>query len=289
MNTQVTREFRQVFGDVKQSDAFYLFLQNIFHLFPEDKFHRLLSEVSVQHDTDQAVYQQVQAKLPQIKPFLQPLTYGLPALKKQKAVISGQTLKILGERKMINGYLEIGSTGRYISVLRKKVAVTGRLLLCNDIAPGNGPGDIMERGQFGKLGEFIPLDYLPLDGHGIAPASLDVVTCYIGLHHCPLDRLDAFLQSIRRSLRPGGLFILRDHDVRTPQMHDFVSLVHTVFNLGLDVPWAVNEQEFRRFRPAAEWAEMIEKQGFKDLGFRLAQDKDPTDNLLMAFSKTERP
>ena len=30
MNTQITREFRQVFGDVKQSDAFYLFLQRAF-------------------------------------------------------------------------------------------------------------------------------------------------------------------------------------------------------------------------------------------------------------------
>jgi hypothetical protein len=37
-------EFHAVFSDVKAHDAFYRFLQNIFRLHPEDRFHTLIKE-----------------------------------------------------------------------------------------------------------------------------------------------------------------------------------------------------------------------------------------------------
>jgi SAM-dependent methyltransferase len=286
-NAAASSEFKAVFGNTAQSDAFYQFLQNIFHIWPEDKFHALLKDATAKLQTDQAIYQNVQSGLPRIKPFLQPLTYALPALTKQKREMSAQTVKLLGDRRAFNGYLEIGSTGRYISDLRKHVTVTGPIYLTNDIAPSNSPGDMMERGQLGKLGTFFPLDYSPLDSKGIPQASVDLVTCYIGLHHCPPQQLDAFVRSIRRVLRPGGLFIMRDHDVRTPDMANFVSLVHTVFNLGLDVPWATNEHESKTFKSADGWAQYVVERGFTDLGPRLLQQNDPSDNTLMAFVKTD--
>ncbi|WP_369686141.1 class I SAM-dependent methyltransferase [Photobacterium leiognathi] len=60
--------------------------------------------------------------------------------------------------------------------------------------------------------------------------DLDLITCYIGLHHCPPDKLDAYIASICRVLKPDGYFILRDHDAETTQQRTFCSLVHTVFN-----------------------------------------------------------
>lgn len=284
-----TSEFKAVFSNTAQSDGFYQFLQNIFHIWPEDKFHALLKDASAKLATDKAIYEHVQASLPSIKPFLQPLTYALPALTKQKREMSAQTVKLLGDRRAFNGYLEIGSTGRYISDLRKHVSVTGPIYLTNDIAPSNSPGDMMERGQLGKLGTFFPLDYAPLDSKGIPAASVDLATCYIGLHHCPPEQLDAFVKSVRRVLRPGGLFVMRDHDVRTPEMANFVSLVHTVFNLGLDVPWATNEHESKTFKSADGWAQYVVARGFRDLGPRLLQQNDPSDNTLMAFVKTDAP
>ena len=53
----------------------------------------------------------------------------------------------------------------------------------------------------------------------------------------PPHRLEPFMRSIARMLRPGGTSILRDHDVTTPQMDAFVCLAHAVSNAGLDVPW----------------------------------------------------
>ena len=282
-------EFREVFADVVRSDGFYRFLQNIFHLHPEDRFHWLIKETCARLSSDEQIYREVQAALPGIKPLLAPLTHALPALAKQKRDMAGQTMQLLGGRKSFDGYVEIGSIGRYISALRKQISVTGPMVITNDIAPGNGPGDIMERGQFAHLGQFLMLDYQPLDSKGIAPASIDLVTCFIGLHHAPLDLLDGFADSIRRVLRPGGLFIMRDHDVRSKEMHAFVSLVHTVFNLGLGVTWPVNQGEFKRFRSADGWSEYLAGRGFRDLGPRLLQLNDPTDNMLMAFVKTDAP
>jgi len=276
--------FKAVFNDTKWSDDFYRFLQVIFHLYPEDKFHQLIRQETAVNNTDEEIYKAVQGKLSTIKPFLSELTYALPALKKQKKEIARQTLGLLGERKQIDGYVEIGSTGRYISQLRKEIKVTGPVYLINDLAPTNSPGDIMERGQLGKLGTFIDINgYEPISA--IAENSVDVVTCYIGLHHCPVARLDGFVASIYRVLRPGGSFIIRDHDVKSAEMATFVSLVHTVFNVGLNETLDFEKKDFKNFKSADEWATIISKAGFKDAGKRILQDKDPSDNTLMLFTK----
>jgi len=279
-------EFRQVFNDVTWSDKFYRFLQNIFHLYPEDRFHALIKDAATRLTSDKEIYNEVQAGLPKIKPFLAPLSHALPALKKQKREMARQTLELLGDRQAIDGYVEIGSTGRYISQLRKHVRFAGPIYITNDIAPSYSLGDIMERGQIAKLGMFQPLDYQPFDTKGLAPTSIDVVTSFIGLHHAPPDLLDGFVRSIHRILRPGGLFLLRDHDAGTPEMQTFVSLVHTVFNAGLDVPWQTNAAEIKHFRSADEWCQYVVARGFTSVGKRLLQANDPTDNTLMAFAKS---
>ncbi|WP_431199332.1 class I SAM-dependent methyltransferase [Mucilaginibacter sp. P25] len=192
----------------------------------------------------------------------------------------------MGDVKQISGYGEIGSTGRYISQLRKEIKVTGPIYLINDLAPTNSPGDIMERGQLGKEGNFVDINgYNPISSLTIPDASLDVVTCYIGLHHCPVAKLDGFVESIYRILRPGGSFVIRDHNVKTPEMATFVSLVHTVFNVGLNETWEFEARDFKNFKSADEWAAIIEQAGFKDAGKRILQDKDPSDNTLMLFTK----
>lgn len=277
-------EFKSVFSDTEWSDQFYKFLQVVFHLYPEDKFHHLIAEKSIAFSSDREIYEAVQKELKSITPFLSALTYALPALKKQKKEMSNQVLRILKDKKEINGYLEIGSTGRYISELKKHVKVNGPIFLMNDIAPNNGVADIMERGKLGKIGTFFQLDYSPITDQ-IAENSLDVITCHIGLHHCPVELLPDFVQSIKRVLKPGGLFIMRDHDVNSEEMRVFASLVHTVFNLGLNETWSKNEAEYRSFRSVEEWVAVVQDAGFKDLGFRILQTNDPSMNTLLGFTK----
>src|SRR6187455_1461959 len=107
MNNTIS-EFKTVFSNTKWSDDFYRFLQVIFHLYPEDKFHHLIAVTSKEKNTDEEIYKTVQANLPKIKPFLSELTLALPALKKQKKEMARQVIQLLGSKTKINGYLEIG-------------------------------------------------------------------------------------------------------------------------------------------------------------------------------------
>ena len=152
-------------------------------------------------------------------------------------------------------------------------------------APTNSPVDLMERGQLAAPGTHVPLgDYTPLPSQ-IPDASLDLVTCYIGLHHMTEDKLVPFLASVQRVLRPGGLFIVRDHDVRTDELRTLVSLAHTVFNAGLGESWETNLAELRYFEPVETWVRRLDAAGFDDSGHRVLQDNDPTDNTLLCFVK----
>ncbi|BDS09985.1 FAD-binding protein [Aureispira anguillae] len=278
-------EFQQVFSDTKQRDAFFHFLQVVYNLYPEEKFHHLIVEACKEETSDQAIYKWVQSRLPSIKPFLADLRYGLPALKKQKQEMSRQTLELLDGQKTIDGYIEIGAPARYVSDLRKHINLKGDCYIIHDSEPDYSIPSMLERGQIRKLGKYIPLDYKPIDPAVVANESIDVVTCFIGLHHCPIDQLVPFVQSIHRVLRKGGKFILRDHDAGNEQMATFCSLVHTVFNLGLNESWEFDQAEFRNFKSIEEWCSFISSVGFRDAGKRILQHKDPSDNTLVSLIK----
>jgi FAD/FMN-containing dehydrogenase len=287
VKTAAASDFHAVYSDLKWHDAFYRFLQHIYRIYPEDRFHTLIKKACAAHRDDESIYRYIQLHLHTIRPALAELFYALPSLAKQKREMLRQTLDLLGERRDIDGYVEIGSTGRYAGTLRKHLRLCGPLVLVNDVPPSNSPVDIVERGQLAKIGTYVPLaNYAPIGPASIADASVDFVSCYIGLHHIEPQDLGAFVASIRRMLRPGGIFILRDHDVTTPEMNAFVSLAHAVFNAGLGAPWEVNRRELRFFASVAEWSRRLEAAGFRDSGKRLLQAHDPTDNTLMAFVKS---
>jgi len=278
-----TSEFHRVFGDTGLSDAFYRFLQNVFRTAPEDRFHHLIGQACAQHRDEESVYRHIQRELPGIKPALADLRYGLPALFKQKAEMAQQTLQLLGERRRFEGYAEIGSRGRYYRGLKKTLQLLGPTYFIDETPQRFSPVDIVERGQIAKLERGLPLaDYAPLP-EAIADGSLDLVTCYIGLHHMTAAQLGLFLDSVRRVLRPGGLFIVRDHDVCSEDLRALVSLAHTVFNAGLGESWEANAAERRHFESARTWVERLAAAGFDDSGQRLLQAGDPTANTLFCF------
>jgi SAM-dependent methyltransferase len=146
------------------------------------------------------------------------------------------------------------------------------------------PVDIAERGGLRRTARFVPLDdYAPIPANAVADASIELLTCYIGLHHASLDRLEPFIASLRRVLKPGGVLILRDHDVTDEYMRALVALAHTVFNAGLGLTWETNARELRHFRTIAEWIELLGRHGLVQEGPRLLQAHDPTLNTLLRF------
>lgn len=281
-----TSNFKAIYGDPALKTAFLKFLSNVFHLFPEERLHRLIEDAANARNSDREIYALVQSRLPEIRPFLADLRYALPALSKQKDEMTAQTLELLSPTRRIDGYLELGSTGRYASRLRTKLELHGDLVLLHSAAPGYSPEDIVERGGLMKLGRFVPMnDYAAVPASQVPDRSLDLVANYIGFHHSPLPKLDAFVASLHRVLRPGGRMIVRDHDVNSPAMNRMVALAHDVFNMGLGTPWPVNQGELRHFTSIAQLVAYLEARGFKGDGRKLLQQGDPTQNALMVFAR----
>jgi SAM-dependent methyltransferase len=277
--------FKAVYLDTAERDKFYLFLQNVFHLYPEDRFHQRILELTKEKATDREIYRALLGDLPRLKPFLAELRYDLPALRVQKAEMASQVMAFLGPGARANGYLEVGSFGRYHSELKKRMSLSGPVYLFNDPEPSYSPPDIMERGALLKTGTYLAMgDYDPVPA-AVPDASLDLVVNLIGFHHSPPAKLAPFVASLRRVLRPGGRMLVRDHDADTRKQDTLTALAHDVFNAGLLLSWEENARQVRLFRSMRDWSSYLSAAGFKRSKKLLAQAHDPTQNLLAEYVK----
>ncbi len=278
--------FRYVYGKESYKAQFHDFLTNVFHLFPEDELHQLIDESSRELNSDEEIYKDLQEKVSSIQPFLAAFTYAIPALKKQKQVMAKQTHQLLPNEKRYEGYLEVGSTGRYLDSLEEVLDIQGDVFYVAEKAPTYSFEDMIDRGQIFKGGEFLELNnYASNITNTIPQNSIDLATVYIGLHHVPLNLREEFITSIRDVMKPGASLILRDHNAHDEKMVKVVSLAHDVFNMGTNENWSYNEQELRNFYSLATLDEMLTQYGFKSSGERLYQDGDPTLNALMHYKK----
>ena len=278
--------FRYIYENPELRREFLDFLTNVFHLYPEQEFHEVLTRLVQPGLTDQQVYEALQVELAGIQPFLAPLRYAIPALIKQKAIMADQTMMLLDPNARYDGHLEIGSTGRYISILENRLDITGDVFLLHTQEGGYGPEDIVERGQITKIGTHIDMGNYSSNFAKIIPGnSLDLVTVFIGFHHCPIEKREEFISSVRSVIKPGGKLILRDHDAHNEDMWRMAALAHDTFNAGIDENWQFNSDELRNFYSLRFITDYLENIGFKHDGQIYFQRGDPTCNGLMGFTK----
>jgi len=278
--------FHAVYDNPIERDAFFPFLRHVYHLYPEQDFHQLIQSTTAVQTTDRAIYLEVQEHLNAITPYLASIRYALPALHQQKQEMLNETLQLLGSQTTINGYMEIGTTGRYLSVLRSSLKMNGDSILLHSQKPSYGVVDMVERGQVSIPARFVDMrDYAAITPTDIPDASLDLITNFIGFHHSPSENLDGFVRSLHRILRQGGRMIVRDHEVDSPKMNRRVALAHDVFNMGLKADWTDNQQEIRHFTSLAQLRSYLEARGFRSEAGELYQAGDPTKNALMLFTK----
>jgi len=286
MDLKNQSEFRCIMDTKKGNDDMYLFLQNVFHLYPEDKFLAVIKDACKKYNNDEQIYRYVQTEIKKLKTIFSDFKYTLPSLKTQKEEMTNQTLNLLGYRKSFDGYLEIGSKGRYYSYLKKKLKIKNKIHMIEEKQPNYGPADIFERGSINKVGHYIDLNnYEPIKTSDIPSNSVELVICYIGLHHASPDKLDTFIKSLHRVLKKEGILILRDHDASNEYMIKFASLIHTVFNLGLNETYATDKQEPRFFNSLSHWENKLKLAGFSHNGQKIYQANDPSKNALMRFDK----
>jgi len=278
--------FKYIYNNRILRKRFFKFLVNVFNLFPENEFQDLLSKMTRRYSTDKKIYLETQKKLDEITPTFSIFTHQLPALFKQKDEMARQTLKLIGKDTKYKGYLEIGSSGRYLDYLEEEVEITGKRYYADGKEPGYSITEMIDRGQISIGAEYIPLaDYRTKYSKIIKNQSLDLVTVYIGFHHCPLELRIPFITSIRDTMRDGGKLVLRDHDCHNEDQETIVALAHDVFNLGTNESWKYNSNEVRNFYSLEFIIEFVENIGFKFEEKTLFQKGDPTKNALMLFTK----
>ena len=278
--------FMDIYTNSRLKNEFFKFLKNVFNLYPEKELHSLIHEVTMEKKNDQQIYLSAQSRVNDLSPLLSDLRYKLPSLLKQKDEMARQTVELLGEGTTFNGYLEIGSSGRYLDYLEEKVVIEGKRYYADGKEPGYSIVEMIDRGQISVGADYIPLaDYNTRYSDLIPNESLDLVTIYIGFHHCPLDLRVPFISSIRDTMRMGGKLILRDHDCDSEDQKTLVALAHDVFNMGTHESWDYNSKEVRNFYSLDFICGFIENIGFKFNKKTLFQDGDPTKNALMVFTK----
>ncbi|MFT5602969.1 MAG: SAM-dependent methyltransferase [Flavobacteriales bacterium] len=281
--------FKHIYTNDRLRNEFLKFLKNVFNLYPEDDFHQLISEVTAQKTNDREIYQEAQSKLNDIESTFSIFSHILPSLFKQKEEMAKQALELLGNNDKYDGYLEIGSLGRYLDYLEEKVEITGNRYYADGKEPSYSITDMVDRGQISIGADYIPMaNYKTQYSNLIENESLDLVTVYIGFHHCPINLRIPFISSIRNTMRVGGKLILRDHDCNNQDQETIVALAHDVFNMGTNETWKYNSDEIRNFYSLDFICDFVEKIGFKFDKRTLFQEGDPTKNALMLFTKIEK-
>jgi SAM-dependent methyltransferase len=144
--------------------------------------------------------------------------------------------------------------------------------------------DIIERNSLFRLGTFIPYNFKHLTDVPIPSASIDLVVCYMGMHHLPQEEISIFLKMIYRILRPNGLFLFREHHAYE-ELIPLLDVAHMVFNAVTGVDYESEINEIRAFRTIEQWRSCLRQAGFEDTFIYDEQDDDPTDDIMIVFRK----
>ncbi|CAF3297579.1 unnamed protein product [Rotaria sp. Silwood2] len=192
--------------------------------------------------------------------------------------------KHLGYCGKIRDIVSIGDGGRCIKELRQILKIKdGRVYIVNE---RQRLTDIIERNSLFSIGNFIPYNFSNLTDVPIPSESIDLVVCYMGLHHLPQDQLDIFLKMIYRILRPNGLFLFREHHAYE-QLKPLLDVAHMVFNVVTDVDYKLETNEIRAFRTIEQWRSCVRQIGFQDTFIYDEQEDDPTDDIMIVVRKPE--
>lgn len=308
-------DFRRVFQTSDQMKSeFIKFLKTIFYQLDDNKVMDLMEQLLANPlKSDEEIYKELLAQIHSTKkavPILSRL-WSLSVLKHGMGKQAAQLLKRF-QPKMFHDYMEIYDR-RYVKTIRKiaKFPLDGKVIaVCNK--PEVGIADKIQAGAL--LSSYPYKQHVPLNdsdckdpflqpekthqpiGEEVADNSIDLIGCLGGLHHIPADRVGAFTQSLHRKLRPGGVILMRDHNVKDQagaaqlpkdDIRAIAAVVHTFVNAAEGVSWEVEKQEIREFKSADEWTALMQAHGFTRVSNEtLVLKDDPTENAMMAFVKT---
>lgn len=125
----------------------------------------------------------------------------------------------------------------------------------------------------------------------------DIIFSLAGLHHYSLTDLDLVLKHCANTIKDNGLFILREHDVKSEDDNILVRNAHTVFNALTGEKHFNESTELVYFRSKEGWEKLLKQYGFsrvikvygdnkqieQEVIVAELQKHDPTRNIMMCF------
>ena len=197
---------------------------------------------------------------------------------------TGAILGRLGRLGNTHDYVSVGDAGKMILAFEEAFGMKGNFYVVND-KDDNSLNARLERCCSDPVAPVVLFRY---DNPGkrldLPDECADLVTMNQGLHHLEQSGLVAFLKEIQRVLRPGGLFLFREHDA-TPDLIPMLDLAHSVFNAVVGATVKDERTEIRAFRPVAEWRAILTGAGFTDTFLYEMEDGDPTEDEMLCFCK----
>ncbi len=205
----------------------------------------------------------------------------------QKNLLAKQIEDLLKDTPHIHNCLEIGTPATYASTIKNRIDGEIYALLENRKVT-----DVLQAHSFNPFNGFkgyhhaLNLNtYEPISSD-IPDNNFDVIICTIGLHHVPPHKLDAFVESLKRVLRPGGKFLLREHNACTAALISLAYAAHSIYNALIPQETLEAERsEMRNFHALIYWKQLLEKHGFEIAPEEYLQEGDSTFNTFIRCTK----
>nr|QBK92947.1 MAG: SAM dependent methyltransferase [Pithovirus LCPAC403] len=158
--------------------------------------------------------------------------------------------EMLDEAGKVNEYYDIGSSeGNITKVVSNYLKINNVYAFDIDIEERKEGNIIYIRNKSNKIDK--------------PSNSADLVTTFMSLHH--FDDLKAMLKEIKRVLKPGKKFIIRDHDTSNKYLAEFFNLTHLWYMVAAGDE--ISPEEFVKnfavfYKTKERWIELIKKAGF---------------------------
>lgn len=289
LNQATTNPYKNLLSTPENKATFGQFLDNILDRVDKNKLYPLLEDILSYSDTPEEIYRALSQRISEVMP--NPIGSAMRisrALTNIKHDLSEQALSLMkNHHQAIHGLVEIGYPGRFVKSMKQKLNISGPVTVIHEAQSWT---DLIQSGIPRGHDRFVPLnDYDPLSTEKFADCSVDMITCFTGLHHIPENKIARFLQSLNRILRPGGSFLLVDHDITDPQTHIYATLAHSIYNAVMGTSVEEEMQEIRNFQSLDEWKNLLSQYGF-DLQMEenqpgLVRTGDPSKNTMLRFVK----
>lgn len=275
-----------VFTEPDQRSAIASFIDSVLRQLPSEKIIELVDEIMLEQDlNDQELYEKLSKKIEPLRSRLDILRV-IKLIRFQQQLLEKQITALLGEH-YVGNCLEIGTPGTYSSTIRDRIS--GKIYALLDkpaITDVVQAYSLNPAHSFKGYQEFVPFNNYDPISQEVPDNSIDLIICTIGLHHVPPHKLDAFIDSLKRVLAPGGIFLLREHNAHSPQLVSLAFAAHSIFNVMIPQESLETElKEVRNFHALAYWKNLLQAHGFVIGAEEYLQEGDSTLNTFIKYTK----